>query len=285
MAGETTTATADDAVFSEWMDEMILEELRPLQAMRGTFRFRDKRASNIFSFTLIDDPGAATVKGEGASVAPTSLTTSKAQVTAATVGFKVTLTRELTAISIFDAYETFGPVAVRSVAEKFETDATGLLDDFTNRTGTSGVDYTWAQRNEAITALANRDISGLLVEVIHTQQVGDLQQDMTTSTAAIWGNPDIQIDGMAVNERQAFVFNAFGVPTLQTSLVPTADAGANRNGAIYALDHALGHYEIWPSTSETDTDIDLPGTEVVVTERFGVGVVRNTAGQGIKTDA
>jgi len=285
MAGETTLSTLDDSVFSEWMDSIMIEEIRPYNVMRPTFRYRGKEHANVFSFTLQDDPGVATAKAEGSSLSPTSMTSAKVQVTAGTIGQMATLTDELTAISLFDAYQHIAGVLWRSVAEKFETDATALLDDFSNTTGTSGADYTWAQRAEAIGALANRDAMGQLVEVLHTQQVNDLMQDLTTTTAAVFGNPNVTFAGVEVSQLQGYAFTSQGVPTLQTSLVPTADAGANRNGAIYVAGLALGHYEIWGPRTETDRDISLPGTEVVTTERYGVGVVRNTWGQGIKTDA
>lgn len=282
---ETTTSTANDAVFSEWMSSDPIPELRPYSVMRGLMRHQGPEHSNVFSWTLLDDPGVAVAKAEGSSLSNTSFTTAKVQATAGTVGMMATLTEELTRISLFDAYAVFGAQIWRSVAEKFETDATALLDDATNITGTSGVDYSWAQRAEAVTALANREITGPLVEVIHTQQHGDLVQDTLGSSASIWARDSLSINDHAVTDLQGYQGVAFNVATFTTQLVPTANSGADRFGAIFDASTALGHYEIWAAMTETDRDISLPGTEVVTTERYGVGVISNTRMQGVRTDA
>jgi hypothetical protein len=284
-ADETTTTTSNDLALASVVDTVIIDEIRPYMVMRNFFRTRPGGASSSFDFPLQDDPGVAGSKVEGVDLNNTALTTSKATATAGTVGIMATVTDELTAISLIDALPHFQEVLTRSVAEKFETDAVALIDDFSNTTGTSGADYTWAQRQEAIGQLASRDAVGTIVEALHPQQVFDLRQDLTTSTAAIWGNENVVVNGMMASELGGYVFTAFGVPTYQTSLVNTANGGADRAGGMFVADLSLGLYEIWGTKVERQRDASNVATEIVVTARYGMIEVRDSWAESIITDA
>ena len=287
MADETTTTTANDVFLAAVVDNVIIDEIRPYNVMRPFFRTRMRGPSSSFDFPIQDDPGAASAKTEGTTLANLSggLTTSKATAAAGTVGIMTTVTDELTAISLVDALSHFKDVLVRSVAEKFETDAVALIDDFSNTVGTTTADYTWAQRAEATGTLANNDAVGQAVEVLHTQQVFDLRSDLTTSTGAVWGNENIMVNGLLANTLAGFAFSAFGVPTFQTSLVNTANAGADRAGAQFIADLALGLYWIWDFRPETERDASNVATECIVTARYGVIEIRDSWGVSVVTDA
>lgn len=285
MADETTTTGANDIFLAAVVDNVIIDEIRPYMVMRPFFRTRMKGPSSSFDFPIQDDPGAAASKTEGVTLTNTALTTSKATATAGTVGIMATVSDELVAISLIDALSHFQDVLSRSVAEKFETDAVALIDDFANTTGTSGSDYTWALRQEAIGQLTGRDAIGQLVEVLHPEQVFNLRSDLTTSTGAYWGNESIDVNGIAAASLAGFAFSAFGVPTYQTSLVNTANAGADRAGAMFVADLALGLYWIWDFKAERDRDISNVATEVVCTARYGMIEVRDVWGESIVTDA
>lgn len=285
MANETTTTAANDVFFSAWVDDMIIDEIRPHNVSRQFFRYRARQASNSYDFPLQADPGAAAASTEGTGLSNTQLTTDKATATVGTVGQMATVTDELAAISLIDAYQHFGAVLGRSVAEKYETDMTALMDDFANTTGVSGQDYTLAQMQEAAAQLVQRDATGQLVQVIHGVQWGDLQQDLLTSGGAYWGNDQARIGGLDATTLDGYQGAPLGIPTYITSLIPTANAGADRAGAIFVADLALGLYEIWGPRTETDRDISMPGTEVVVTARYGVVEVRDVFGESVITDA
>lgn len=286
MANETTTTSANDVLFANWVGDMILDEIRPYNVMRPFFRSEGGQKSNSFNFPIQDDPGAATASTEGTGLSNTQLTTNVATATVGTVGQMATVTDELNAVSVIDAYAQFGAVLGRSVAEKYETDFTALVDDFSNTGGPgTGVDLTVAAYLAQLSALEQRDAVGELVTVLHPVQVGDLRSAMITSTGAYFGNDSAKIGGIDAHDLAGYAGDPFGVPIFQTSLVPTANVGADRAGAVFVAGVALGLYEIWGTRIETERDASLPGTEIVATARYGVVEIRDTWGQTIISDA
>lgn len=261
-----------------------MDEARPYNVSRPFFRYAKLNKSTAHDFPIQADPGAAGASTEGTGLSNTALSTDKATATAGTIGQMATVTDELSAISIMDAWSHFGAVLARSVAEKYETDFVALIDDFANTTSTTGVDLTVSKFLEAKAAVIGRDAVGTLVAILHTTQTGDLQQDMATSTAAQYGNPSINIGARQANELSGYAFELAGVPIYHTSLVNSANAGADRHGAIFVAGVALGLAETWGPRTELQRDASMPGTEVVVTARYGVVEIRDTWGQGIVSD-
>lgn len=284
MANETTTASAGDSQFPKWFDARIAEERRPLNVMRPFFKYRGPEHAPTYRFTFLGDPGVAATKAEGSAMTNTQLSTSGADVTVGTIGMQATITDEHDESALYSTFGTYGPQLMRSLAEKFETDATALLGGFSNTSGTSGADLTLQVVMEAGIALAGRDVTGMGVLVLHTRQVGDLKIDASTSTAAVYANPGMTVDNIAVDSLGGYQGVFAGFPTFQTSLVPTANGGADRAGALFIVDDALGLYEIRPPKSETQRELGV-GLGVAVTQRFGVGEIRDDGGQSILTDA
>jgi hypothetical protein len=286
MAQETTTTAANDTFLAAQLDSMVAEEVRPQNVSRGFFRYAKLTISKSHDWPIQDDPGPATASlGEGTGFVNTQLTTTKSTATASTVGMMATITDELSAISIVDAYSHFGDVLVRSVWEKYETDFTALMDDFSNTTSTTGVDLTISKFLEAAAALVARDIPGNRVAVLHPVQTADMQQDGITSTAAIYGRDASPTAGQYMPRPQGFQFNVGDIPVYQTSLIPTANGGADRAGAIFAANQALGLAETWDTRTETERDASMPGTEIVVTANYGVVEIRDSFGQTVVSDA
>jgi HK97 family phage major capsid protein len=274
MADEITTTSHDDLLFAAWVRDRILDENRPFNVMRPFFDFEGKHPSNEADFPIQDDPAAAAAYTEGTGLANTAITTSKKTATAGTFGMMATVTQELQETSVIDAVNQTAAVLGRSVAEKFETDATALLDDFANTTGTSGVATTYATLLEAVNQLAQRDQMGSPVIVLDPAQVGSVQQDIATSGAAVFGNPSFA--GVPSESLAGYTGIVVGqAPVFQTSLVTSS------GGAAFLAGLALALYEIRPYTTETFRDISLPGDEIVTTTRYGMVEQRDVAGETI----
>ena len=275
MAAETTTTSQADSLFTSWVDDMIIEENRPYNVCRPFFRTRTKQmGAAAFDFPILADPAVAgATYTEGTGLSNTELTATDETATATSKGMMATVTDEFAEISLWDAYGVFGATLARSVAERFETDATALLDDFTNTTGTAGVATTAATLLEAVNQLEQRDQVGSPVGVLDPAQIGNVRQDLGTSGAAILGTG---VGNSGLNATLAgFAFNWGGVDWYQTSLVTTT------GGAVFLRDLALGLYEIRPPRTELERDASLPGTEIVVTERYGMIEIRDVAGETI----
>lgn len=276
MANETTTTSANDIFFAAWVDDMILDEERPLNVCEPVFYTVGPRQSSAVDFPLQDDPGVAgATYTEGTGLSNTSLATSKVTATAISTGQMATITDELVENSIIDAYPHFGSVLARSTLERFETDATALLDDFATTSNTAGVPLTYSTHLGAVSGLAQRDQPvGYNVRAIYDPtQVLDLARDVGTSGAAQWGAmspPDLQEVG-----RAGFVARLGGADIYQTSLVTST------GGAVLLDEIALALYKVRPLRTELQRDASMPGTEVVVTTRYGMVERRDRAGQTV----
>jgi hypothetical protein len=282
-ANETTTTSAND-VYTTLLDPMLLEEARPLNVTEPFF-YKPPGRGNAFDMPVMDDPGAASASTEGTGLSNTQLTTSKVTASPGTIGQMATITDELNFVAVISAYEQFGAVLGRSVMEKEETDRTALLDDFSNTTSTSGIDLTVATFLQAEAALASRDQAGTKVAVLHTQQAADIAQDIITSTASYWANPNAKFNGVDANTLEGYVGTIGSTPIYQTSLIPTANSGADRAGAIFLANVAVAQGTVWDLRTELERDASLPGTEIVATSRKGYVERRDAAGQTLITDA
>lgn len=287
MANETTRASAVDSEFPKWFDSMIEPEVRPLNVMGPFFKFRGPEHANIYRFTYLGatqgtayGPGAATAKNEGAAMNNTQLVTSGVDVTAGTIGMQATITDEHTETSLYSTYGTYGPELIRSLAQKWQTDATALLSGFANTSGTTNVALTLNTHLAASIALAGRDASGQQVAVYHTINVGHLKQDLASSAAAVGGNPNIQIGNVDAQNLTGYQGTWYGIPVYQTTLVPTANGTTDRQGAVFIVGQALGHYQIRPPKTETMRELGV-GLGIAVTQRYGVGELRDTFGQTV----
>lgn len=276
MADEVTRTAYNDAEFAAWVTSEILDEARPYNVMRPFFRYAGKQPSNAYDFPIQDDPGAAATYTEGTGLSNTALTTSKATATANQRGMMATVTDEIQETAVFDVVGQVAGVLGRSVGEEFETVATALIDDFTNTTNTAGVPVTWLTLIEAVGQLEQRDMVGTPVIVLDPAEVNEVRQDVGSNGAALFGNPAFPIAGVEAASLSGYAgFAVSGAPVYQTSTVTST------GGAAFLVNHALGLYEIRPPRSEMDRDISLPGTEVVVTSRYGVIEIRDAAGETI----
>lgn len=295
MANETTTTTANDVYFASWVKDAILDEIRPLNVMRQFFVVEGKRSSKVFDWPKQADPGLAAAITEATGLSNTALSTDKASATADQVGIMATVTDFSTEISVIDEMDHFAGVLARSVAEKYETDMAALLGGFSNTTGSTGVDLAATQFLSALSALEQRDVQGSVVAVLHPVQTGDLRGSIvpTFDAEGTTRTPRSGREYFSQGNDSSLVSPTFegragslyGIPVYHTSVVATANAGADRAGAIFVRNLSLGMYEIRSPRTEMQRDASLPGTEIVVTANYGVAEIRDEWGQSVITDA
>lgn len=277
-ASESTLTTYNDFYPASILADRVLDEERPYNAMtRQMFRYVGPGNSNIADFPIQADPGVAATSSEGTGIAnaASGFSSDKASATLGTVGQMTTVTDELRDTSNFEMVPHVARVLGRSCAEKFQTDATSLLDEFANTTGTAGVATTLATLQEAVNQLEQRDQVGVAVGCLDPAQIGNVRQDATTTGAAVLANPSTMIGGLQMVSLEAYAFDYAGVPWTQSSLVSTT------GGGVFITDVALGMYEQWPLRIETQRDASMPGDEVVAFMRYGLIEVRDRAGETI----
>lgn len=291
MANETTTSTLLGSFFAIWADTDLVQALRPHNVSRPFFRNAGKQASLVYQWGIQDDEGAATAAGsvstldEGSTgFSNTAISSTTQAATAAVAGMMTTLSDELAAIAP-QSVSQVNRVLGESLAERYETDMTALLPGFSNLTGTSGQDATIAQLLEAKIALTNRDVSGEIVAIVHPQQAGDLEVDLATQGASLYGNSSAMIGGLDATGMSGYVASPHGIPVFRTSTVPTANGGADRSGGVFEVGNALGIYEVWGPRVRTERDESGVGEEYVATGCYGVVEIHDSRGQEFTTDA
>jgi hypothetical protein len=288
MASETTTTSANDPIFTSWIDGSIQQEQRPYIVCKPHFDVKGPGLpTKRFDWPTQDDPGEAADLTEGTEMGNTALGTGVASATAAADGMSATTTKLLEHVMVGDAVGHFSGVLARSVAEAEENEAANLLGGFSSTVGSTGADLTLAQFQSAVSTLEQADADGPLVAILHPVQVGDLRAATTvTSNAFYLGNPNLNESILQDISRPAgFVGQLFGVPIYQTSAVATANTAADRAGAVFVDRMALGWYDVWTLDVQTHPDIQQPGTIIAATSCKGVVEILDRRGVSVITDA
>lgn len=107
-----------------------------------------------------------------------------------------------------------------------------VTDDFTSTVSTTGVDLSLASFLAAINALEIANVAPPYLSILHMVQVGDLRSAIATSSggATQWDdNARAQINQVGGGVR----LSLFGVDIFGSNQVPTANAGADRAGAMF----------------------------------------------------
>jgi hypothetical protein len=271
----TRIADQPDFGFLRWVSSKFLNEERPyVDVTRQFLRIEGPFNAPILDFPIQGDPGASSTYTEGTGTANTALTSTKASATAVSYGIMATVTDENQENALNSAIGQAAGVLGRSDAEEFEAIYTAFLDDFANTVGTAGVATTYSDILAANAGLAARDqAGGPIVGVLDPVQVGNVQQDMATTGAAMMGNPNVMINGQLATSLSGYSGVTVGnTPLYQTSLVTSSGGGVFLSGV------ALGCYEIRPSRLRMERHEEVPGTTIVVTSRHGGIEIRDRAG-------
>lgn len=280
MASTGATALAD-SIFAELVESRLVRELRPAMTSRSFVRFASKGPSQVASFPLWGDPGAAGALTDDLSeISSTALSDTQQSATAAGVGFRVDVTDF--AREIWAGDNLYGEVAAmvgRSVAEKWETDLAALMDDFSNVT-TAGGTCTPTAFLAAVSALEQRDIPKPYVGYLDPKQSGEIRNELAFTTAVheIGASDKVMPFGDS-----GFAFPLYGVPIWQTSLVVTT--AGQVGGAIFNANDAIGGYIVIDQRLETQRDASFQAMEFVGSMWYGLVEISDTRGQGLDSTA
>jgi hypothetical protein len=173
------------------------------------------------------------------------------------------------------------------VAKKMTTDLAALGAGFTTVVGTTTVDLTEAQFRSGITTLETADVPGPYAAWLHPVQWADLVGsvgsflDAAANTGAS-ARQEMNDFGAAPGGDHGFIYE---VHTITNSTVPTANAGADRAGTMFAIDRAIGFVDKWRIRPEMERKAALRGVELMTSAAYGVGELDDTSGVAIITDA
>lgn len=177
-----------------------------------------------------DRPAAGT---EGSAASNTALTDASYQVT---VGWYPKVYEASDLARLVDRLGAISPEmlardAIASKAVKMTDLIANVTDDFTAVQGTSGTNASWTDILDAAGTLNIANVPGPYMALLHPRQIQDIKNAIATATGTIqW--LEASAAQMAVRG-ETYQGNLFGVDMFKSTLVPTANAGADRAGGMW----------------------------------------------------
>lgn len=290
----TTTSTFDDVSYAAYITDQVLDALMAKVVSTGLLRHEDLsgKASKAYKFPKADKFTAAAVS-EGVEVTNTALTSTSVTITTSEIAFQATITDVLDLSDITSAQMARLRQIGRALADKMDVDVTALLSGFSTGVGATGVNLSLDNILDAIYTIEANDAGDLggLVFLGHTRQVGDVRLALKNVQTATTANTDHSIRfgsgetgklGRAENGNFGEWFN---VNFFQSTNVPTANAGADRAGALFVRDYALGMVSQYASRIEPMRWPPIRGWVFTASASYGVGEIEDKAGVAVTTDA
>jgi N4-gp56 family major capsid protein len=283
----TTTTTYNDTVYAAIIADMVLDALMAYVVTPPLLRKFDlsNQPSKTVNVPKADAFTAAALT-EGTEVGNTALTTDVASGTAAEIGIMATITDVLEVSDIAAAHGARLKQLGRSIGDKVDVDICALLPLFSNTVGTTTVDLTLANLLTAIYTLEAANAPKPYVGVLHPAQIADMRTALETNANSPFQSVGIQSGtnelGPAGN---GFAGSWFGIPLYFSTNVPTANATADRAGAIFSVNYALGMVEKWASKLVPMYWPPIRGWVLVATANYGVFEIEDLAGVSVITDA
>jgi N4-gp56 family major capsid protein len=232
------------------------------------------------------DKFTAAAVAEGTELANTALTTAKVTGTAAEIGIMATVTDVLEVSDIPAAHGARLRQLGRAIADKIDVDICALFGSFTNTVGTTTVDLSLANILAAIYTLEAANAPKPFVAAVHPVQISDVRTALETNA-----NSPFQSQGIRAGTNElgpagvGYAGEWFGLPFYFSTNVPTANAAADRAGAIFSANYALGMVNKWASKIVPMYWPPIRGWVLTATANYGVFEIEDTAGVSVITDA
>lgn len=312
ISGATTTTSLTELINTEFINDFIGDYLGnyknpsqfflPINITNG--------ASTVSQTRWVSDVG--TVPEDGAAVdtefdatEATDLTANELETTDATFSVvEYGLLREPSDTAMEDAtlitVQDIIANAAGILADAMNDDACALFASLSNSSGSTGVDLSVANVNDALYALARRGAKGELVGIFDNIQVEDFSNalEAQSSNIAVYAGAvdriqNVSADPMQGRNVEGYALSYKGVPIYRQGLTDTANTGADVVGAIFVRGDipaqrgmaTYGQASRRPFQLETQRDASARCTEMVFTARWGCGEIFDGTGQKLVTDA
>jgi hypothetical protein len=300
MANSTAT-TLNDLLNTEVIVDITLDAARAATFMPRIVWQKDITGSGSYvaNFPRYAALAAAALT-DGTDMSATALSTDQAgQITAAEVGVLVTLTDKASkgAAGRIDV-NAVGRQCGLAVADKLETDLTATFGSFSTSVGSTGVDLSLVDIDDAIynLKLVNAPIGnpteqanpvgafGQFQAVLHSRQMADLRTALRAANFAFVSPLQMNLLEGAGKTMNGLAGEYLGVMFWESTTVATANTGADRCGAMF-VPAALGLVTYGGPSIELQRDASLRATEVNCVQIYGAGIACNPYGVKIVTDA
>jgi len=240
----TTTTTATHGVNATYINPILQAALRPrVVAVPLCAQYNMAGKNSKVLDIVAPDADAVEDITEGTAIESKSFATARVQITIAQVGIHRQVSELALRTNIFDleGYLTRddGPAAI---AMEMDTDVTATYANASVGVSDTGVNADFSDFLELI-ALHAVGLGGANTAFVgHPRQVGDIRSSALTSSAAAFGNSSSNMTTMNMGQAatQGYVGDLVGIPVYQTTVCPTANASADRVGALFSVGSAAG---------------------------------------------
>ena len=287
--GETSTSTYNDVSYTAIITDQVLDALMAAVVTPDKLDFYDISGKESVAVNIPKAQAlTAAAATEGAEVTNTALSSDVVTLTAAEIAVQITVTDVLELSDIPAAKGARLRTLGRSLADKLDVDICALLDNFTTVVGTTTVNLSLANMTDVVFNLEvnNAMGNGAPVGVFHPRQTADLREAIDAEAGVAYSNTaGLGASALGFGPSPGYFGNWFGIPIWQSTNVATANAGADRGGAVFIAGYALGLVQKWAAKVETMRWPPIRGYVVTAHMNYGVGEIQDLAGISVITDA
>jgi hypothetical protein len=276
----TTTVTATETIYAKILASALIEAMYSVAVMDPLVRQESLvgKPSLNFSFAVWPSLTAASI-AETTDLASTAVDTTNVDIAVSeAAAIRIDVTDLLAESSIVTGAAAFADQGAKAVADKRDTDLAALLGGFSGVNGATNTVLTEATVLDALTALEAADAPRPYCLVLHPYQVGQLRKAVSTTTGVVHTNTRPED---LVGEGNGFEFSYYGIPVYASTNVPTANANADRAGALFSRGQALARVDKRPIRMGVQRDESLRATEFNITSVYGQGELVDAWGRTI----
>lgn len=241
MADEVTFSALSDATVAATLHQELLLKLGDRHSLWGHPALYyagsvNGTGSNVKKFSLWGAdlaPMAAVSDGSSASNAAIGSYVGSGTITVARQALQFTATDLAGMTWAFkpaSLVEKLATDMATAAKRRFQALLCDIVDGFTTTVGSSGVDFSVTNWFSAKAALQSASAPGPFLAILHPQQLNDLQASLRAETGPMQFVPATA--EMMMIKGQGFAGSFEGVDIFTSSQVPTANAGADRAGAL-----------------------------------------------------
>jgi len=285
-AGATTLSSATETIYAKILTAMMIPAMYGAAVMDPLVRQESLagKPSNTFSFPVWPSLSAGSI-AETVDLTNLVVDTTNVDISVTEASsIRIDVTDRLDESTILSGGAQFAEQGAKAVADKRDVDLAALLGGFSTVVGSSGVDLTEDNLLDALTALTNADAPQPYAIVLHTQQVGDLRKAIAATSHVVHTNTSTETLG-TTDITAGFAFSWFGYPVYASTNVATANAAADRAGAMFSRGQALARVDKRPIRVRPQRDESLRATEFNITSVYGQGELVDGWGVSVITDA
>lgn len=296
----TSTSTVAGIVPAEYIDKVMSEFAHNYEVAMACTRIEQmpELSGVTYQIPYVTADTAASIAENAGATAATAFDVGARDITVGTAGLVYTVSE------LAQRQNSLGPLGLidlvaRSAAQfcmtLMETDLIALFVGYSNYVGESGTDLSYANFIAGKYKLETGLAHGRPVAVLHPVQVSDLRTSLLTVTGLTLGNPN---RGAGVlNDRNfldQYAGNQDGVDVFYSSLVATANTGADRCGAMFIDSNkangspayaGIAGAVAWMPRARVSEAATAVADSVTVTCAYGFAEVADAYGSAVITDA